>query len=385
MKVVIVTAYYAPMNVPRAFRATELSREFARRGHHVTVINATTLVNCCGEYLVEKDVDRISLINLGILKLRNGQQNDFKFVKYSRWDDWVKKKLFYFTTNSWLYLYWKLKKYLIFSEKYDLLISVGLPFAIHWGVADKIKRLNIADCYIADYGDPFSKYNHAITVAKYFQWIEKRCIDKFDFISVPTDKAVDSYLWLKPIEQIKVIPQGFDFKEVRCGEYLKNQVPTFAFAGLFYSDIRNPHILFDYLCGCKADFRFIIYTNTSVADSFLCIEPYIKRLGNKLELRNIIPRIDLIYELSKMDFIINMNNATSNQVPSKLIDYSLSKRSVFSFSQNGFDIERFTRFLSSQYDNNDAIDISVFNIIRIVDQYEQVYKSKIESNEWSDK
>lgn len=43
LRIVIVTAYYYPLNVPRAFRATELAHEFARRGHQVTVINALIL------------------------------------------------------------------------------------------------------------------------------------------------------------------------------------------------------------------------------------------------------------------------------------------------------------------------------------------------------
>lgn len=81
--------------------------------------------------------------------------------------------MFYISTNKWFYLYLKVKNLLTFEQKYDLLISIGLPFAIHWAVAHKIAGRNIADCYVADYGDPFSKFNIATKVAPYFQFIEK--------------------------------------------------------------------------------------------------------------------------------------------------------------------------------------------------------------------
>ena len=76
------------------------------------------------------------------------------------------------------------------------------------------------------------------------------------------------------------------------------------------------------------DFRFVIYTNLSSADSYSCLEPYVRKLGAKLELRHSIPRLDLIYCLSSMDFIVNVNNASENQIPSKLIDYKLSGRPI---------------------------------------------------------
>ena len=37
-RILIVSRSFYPDNSPRAFRTTELSKEFARQGHHVTVI-----------------------------------------------------------------------------------------------------------------------------------------------------------------------------------------------------------------------------------------------------------------------------------------------------------------------------------------------------------
>ena len=42
--------------------------------------------------------------------------------------------------------------------------------------------------------------------------------------------------------------------------------------------------------------------------------------------------------MSKMDFLINLENLNKEQSPSKLIDYAISKRPIFSFNQNNFNI-----------------------------------------------
>ena len=79
---------------------------------------------------------------------------------------------------------------------------------------------------------------------------------------------MSSYLWLKEEKSIKVIPQGFNFDDIRLAEYQRNPIPTFGYAGLFYSDIRSPKNLFEFLCSLDFDFRFVIYTNLSSADSY---------------------------------------------------------------------------------------------------------------------
>lgn len=379
MKIAIVTAYYYPLNVPRAFRATELAREFARMGHVVTVYNAINVLDAEGNLLSKECMypDNLVLKNLGVYHWRQtNKKNSIKLPFYiNKAFNYFKKITYYFSTNNWLQFYARFNKILYFDDKYDLLISIGLPFAVHWGVSNKIYGRNVADCYIADYGDPFSKYNKSIKVAKYFSWIEKRAIDKFDYITIPIEKAVGSYTWLKERDKIRVIPQGFNFEEIKLGQYSQNEQITFAYAGLFYSDIRNPKSFLDFLCECDFDFRFIIYTDINVVDSYMCIMPYIKKLGRKIILRPVIPRVDLIYQLSMMDFLININNAASNQNPSKLIDYSLTKRPIFSLSQDSFETERFLNFCKRTYDSRDLLNIEAYNIKNVARQYMSLYET----------
>lgn len=372
MKIAIVTAYYEPIPTPRAFRAAELAKEFARRGYEVTVYNTTSVIQDGKN--ISQGSEGVKLINLDIIQMQLTASVGKNKTRKKWYRLVVKKILFYYTTNSWLKILFGLKQKLFFADQYDLLISIGLPFTVHWGVSCKIKSREIARCYVADYGDPFSRFNRSIKVAKYFQWIEKRVARRFDYIAIPTIRAKKSYLWLKDKDNIKVIPQGFNYDEVRLVEYHKNLIPTFGYAGLFYSDIRNPANLFEFLCSLDFDFRFVIYTNLEVADSYSCIEPYIKKLGEKLELRHHIPRLDLIYCLSSMDFIINVDNATDNQTPSKLIDYTLSGRPIFSLSQHSFDSEKFLRFCTFHFEGEEKVDISGFDIRHVASQFEVLAK-----------
>ena len=194
----------------------------------------------------------------------------------------------------------------------------------------------------------------------------------FDYISIPTESARKSYLWLKPDKNIKIIPQGFNFDNINRAEYRPNQIPTFGYAGLFYQGIREPKVLLDYLSTRKEDFRFVIYTNTAALESMSCILPYAELLKEKLVIHNNIPRLELITEFSKMDFLVNINNATSNQIPSKLSDYTLTGRPIFSFSQDKFEIEKFESFCHGDYSSFQTIDISAYNIKTVADQFEHL-------------
>ena len=61
---------------------------------------------------------------------------------------------------------------------------------------------------------------------------------------------------------------------------------------------RDLKLFLDYLASLSVDFLFIVYTNQN--DWF---ERYKKTLGNKLEINGFIERLDLIYEMSKADFL----------------------------------------------------------------------------------
>ena len=104
------------------------------------------------------------------------------------------------------------------------------------------------------------------------------------------------------------------------------------------------------------------------------LNKYIKLLGNKLVIHNMIPREDAIYELSKMDFLINLENLSESQAPSKLIDYGLTGRPVYSFDQLNFSMETLSKFLNADYRLTTSIDLVPFDIRNVAEQFLQLSK-----------
>jgi hypothetical protein len=220
---------------------------------------------------------------------------------------------------------------------------------------------------VAEYSDPFSNQSYSKMFLAY-KTLEKYVIKSFDYIVVPTPKAISSYLNMKDVNNIKVIPQGFDFNDIKITQYKNNPVPTFSYAGIFYDKIRNPEFFFQHLTKLTSDFRFIVFARKTNFTAEV-LQKYKSLLGEKLVIHYDLPRLDLINELSKMDFLINLDNNTSSQVPSKLIDYSLSGRPIYSTSQDSFNQAVFNDFLNGNYETQLVMDINDFNIENVAKQF----------------
>jgi hypothetical protein len=254
------------------------------------------------------------------------------------------------------------------AEKgYDLLISVAVPHPIHWGVAKVIsKNRALTKTWVADCGDPYMG-DKADSFKKlfYFQYVEKWFCKKANYITVPTEGSVDAY-YPEFHDKIKVIPQGFNFEETILFEGpVSNAVPTFGYAGGFIPGIRDPRELLDFLCKYEHPYKFIIYTSNT--DMIL---PYVAASNNRIELRAYIPRETLLFELSKMDFLLNINNGTNVQTPSKLIDYALTRRPVLSIDKGKLDTALIEKFLRGDYsDRFEMGDMEKYNIKNVARQF----------------
>jgi hypothetical protein len=129
MRILIVTRSFFPENSPRAFRATELSKEFARQGHEVVVLTLK-------KPEIHNDFERafnVTINDLGRLRLKS--------------PDFGNSRLGFFLTRAFyrllslsieypdIELVYKVKKALKGVKDYDLLVSIAVPYPIHWGVA----------------------------------------------------------------------------------------------------------------------------------------------------------------------------------------------------------------------------------------------------------
>lgn len=357
MKILVVSGYFYPENTPRAFRTTELVKEFSRIGHEVTL------------YVPKREFDYTKFTNSYPIKIRyfNPIQKKRVFTGLSILDRII------FHYENWLIDYPSLKsmnlvKKAIHNETgYDFIITIAVPHYIHWAVGKIYAQGGvIAKKWIADCGDPFML---AGTVTHrpplWFKPLEKRWCRLCDYISVPTDTSYQGY-YPQYRNKIRIIPQGFNFDDIVLPKYTKNDIPSFAFAGSLIKGKRDPRRFLEWLATINIPFRLYVYGNN--VDQFF--GPFKQYLGDRLIINNSIPRRQLLVTLSKMDFLLNIDNGTNIQTPSKIIDYTLVRRPILTIDSYDIKQEYFMEFMQGDYTHKDAeIDISKYDIHKVARQF----------------
>lgn len=338
-KILIVCRWFYPENTPRAHRATELAKEFSVQGHSVTVL--TPKETELHEQFEHEH--QLTIKDLGKSRWRNPNFGNSKLGGFmSRATTRLLQLSIEYPNIEWFF---KVKNALHTESGYDLLISIAVPYPVHWGVAKVWKRCNNkAKTWIADCGDPYMG-NTTDSFKKwfYFKWVEKWFMRKADFITIPVESARNAY-YKEFHPKIHIISQGFKIENTDYSKYYKpNEVPSFIYAGGFIPNIRDPRPFLDYLVTLNRDFRFYIYTNNRPL-----VETYINKLGEKLIVSDYIIREDLLQRIASMDFVVNFDNNTQTAVPSKLIDYAIAERPVLNIKKE-LDKENIVRFLDGDY------------------------------------
>lgn len=340
-KILIVCRAFYPGNWPRAFRPTELAKEYARQGHVVTVI--TPKVEVHAEF--EKKYG-IAIKDLGRTKWKGFELKGNKFL--------VLVKKIINRLLSWLLEYpnielmYVVAKALRSEKDYDLLISIAKPYMIHWGVAKAISRdRNLTRYWVADCGDPYLKSADSdINPPFYFHWVDSWFLRKVDFVAIPIKEALSAYNQ-KYIDKFRIIPQGFRFEDIKLYEGpLNKENVIFGYAGMFIPGKRDPSELLEFLNSLDSTykFEFNIYTHSP-----WLIEPYSKISNGRIKLHPVMSREDVLYELSKMHFVVNFENSGTTQSPSKLIDYGILKKPVLSVKYKELDKANVLQFLKGDY------------------------------------
>jgi hypothetical protein len=127
----------------------------------------------------------------------------------------------------------------------------------------------------------------------------------------------------------------------------------------------------DYLLELKhIQFKFVIYTPYTDL-----IDKYRDLLKEKIEIRKPIPRDQLLKELSKMDFLLNLENVdTPTAIPSKLIDYSISQRPILSINPNNIDKVKILEFLAKDYTKQYKVEnINQYHVDSVIRKFEELF------------
>jgi hypothetical protein len=339
LKVAIVSASFYPQNSPRAFRATELAKEFARQGHEVKVLTHRD-EKVHGPF---EEKYKLVVADLGKRRWRPVRVKGKGINRLTRRLLWRSLGLLFEYPD--IELYRMVRKALGKEPHFDLLISIAIPYPVHWGVAAaRSASGNVADTWVADCGDPYvGQENDTFRVPFYFAQVEKWFMRKADYISVPVQGAIDAY-FPEFHPKIRVIPQGFRLEDYHFPETRRtNSIPTFAYAGVFIPGRRDPGEFIGYLKSLDRDFRFHIYTRTPHLVNGL------EKTERRIVVHDPVPREELLQELWHMDFLVNFENAGTRQTPSKLIDYLLLNLPVISVKTGSLDRAMVAEFLSGDY------------------------------------
>ncbi|NLD64908.1 MAG: glycosyltransferase family 4 protein [Bacteroidales bacterium] len=360
-RILIVCRSFFPEISPRSFRATELAKEFARQGHDVTILFPTN----GGDYTEFEKIHNVKIKDLGTLRFKPIQLNGGGPVLLLRRA--LRRTLQVLFEYPDIQLMFMVAKALKNERGHDLLISIAVPHPIHWGVAKAWKKGNsIAKKWIADCGDPFM-LARLDTFHKpfYFKYFEKSFCRKCDYITIPVETAKTPY-YPEFHDKIRVIPQGFRLDEIddMPAFVKKHEYPRFAYAGNFIPGRRDPKALLDHLSKMKDYFKFFIFSS-----HLSMINGYKTQLNDKLELREPLPRVELLKVLTTMDFLVNIDNNTNEQIPSKLIDYAIAGRPVMNIRKDT-DLTVVDEFLSGDYAKRMMLeDLKKYDIRNVAAQF----------------
>ena len=365
MKIHIITGHFYPQLHPRAFRANELALEFARRGYDVTVTNCWTIDNFdYNQYALDYNI-KIRNLNFFITKDNNIKGAFSGNNKFSCFAKFLKD---YLLAGRTLINARKLSQLINIEKDTDLVISLATPFTSILGLSYYIQKKGKKFVAIGDSGDPFYGSKQS-PKAPWFYYIEKMAYKKLDYLTIPTANAIPIYSKVIDVNKIKIIPQGFNMDNVLLNKEEILPCPIkFAYAGVFYWDIRNPQFLFEYLNNLDVNFEFYLYQREQ-DDKLISLIDSLPNLKNKIFIKYSIPRNELLYALSKVHFLINIENQSNTQIPSKLIDYAITERPIFSCKSANFSPLIFDEFLKGNYEHRMVIDKNDYNIKFLVDKF----------------
>ncbi len=354
MRILIVCKAFHPDRSPRASRATELAKEFVRQGHEVTVLSHGRDYDYRG-FLQEYPIRMESHGKLRWPSLREMKGLGDLPRKLER-------LLYMLFDYPHLEIAGKVAKALRNKQGYDLLISIAVPYPVHWGVA-RARSANhpIAQVWAADCGDPFMGNTlESFRYPFYMGHVERWFMRKADYVVIPTEGARQAY-FPEFHGKIRVIPQGFEMDGAPVHDFPPtNPRPTFAYAGgVSKAGVRSPVKLLEFLASSGADFSSHWYL-TSGAEA---VQPFATQMPDRVNIHQPLPRRDLLAELSQMDFLLNFDNGTEHQKPSKLIDYGLTGRPILNIDASRPDTALVQDFLSGDHSGSlDMGDLRSYDI-----------------------
>ncbi|PKP62122.1 hypothetical protein CVT91_00620 [Candidatus Atribacteria bacterium HGW-Atribacteria-1] len=363
MKVLIVIYSYYPKISPRAFRWSAISEYLVKKGNDVDVICAWSpglirneRINCVNIYrvgntpieIIRNRYNKNIFKKNKILKKNTELKNVLSLVKWVNINIW-RKICWPDPICLWFFPAIKKAKELVKINKYNVLISVSLPFTPHL-IGLKIKKYYPGITWVMDIGDPFyflysTPTNNHKLYKKINYLIESKSLKCADRIAVTTRGTLEKYINIFPesTRKIHVIPpliSSTNKIKSKNSIFINHDKIKLVFMGTMYKKIRNPRFLlkvFNKLLDTNLAERLELHIFGNINDCFDFFIPCKEILNKKIFIHGKVNHEIALQALSDADFLINIGNTVSYQLASKVAEYANSGKPIINFSENKMD------------------------------------------------
>ncbi len=335
MKILIITPYFKPYENPRAYRWTQVAMHLQKGGHEVHVLTSDD--HKLGDETNGLSIHRISYSTPDKAFFQNKSATRGAwipdFVK-SR----IKRHIWPDESKTWIRPAFQLGTQVCSDHQIEMIISVSMPFSSHC-IAHQLKQ-KFSLPWLADIGDPFEiGKQHNFSKKRSEQ--EKNILSQSNAISVTTQSLADVYTTSLSHHQNHVYLIGpmsspmMDVPPVRRSRQ-KDAPIKLGYFGTFYRNVREPYPLIQGVNLLAQELKkqnLELHTFGDIKAQFL------NRIHSQINCTNVrliahpnVPRSNVIQTMQNLDALISVGNKNPNQIPSKVVDYVLSRRPIIHFS-----------------------------------------------------
>jgi len=355
MKILMVTANFAPRGASPAIRTVNLVKYLTASGFVVKVITydekTLTLFSPPDPILISKVPAGVEVVRVhpGPLRKYLSKRMRHEERSLSEWKESINRSLMISLlipdphvdamVNFFIHGVRQIKDFVP-----DIMLTHGYPFSMHI-VGSLLKRRYPHIRWIADYGDPWSGNPVSeLPRPRWRQWLDYRLEETMlkvvDWVTVTTEATKQLYEIHFPflVGRISVIPMGFDHEEIKAvtpfprppGE--ESRI-WFVYTGRLYPEARDPKSFIQAVAT-------LIQKDPSVVNRlrvFLVgeVHPTIKRLICGAQARYVFRFVkwgsvaESIAWMKTADYLLLFGNKGGIQVPGKVYQYIGTGKPIF--------------------------------------------------------
>lgn len=375
-RVLIISFSYAPMLNARAFRWTALAGHLAESGWEVDVVTswqpgaasedrAGLRVHRAGWRWAEQLRKRLRQERRQLPAARTGRTSLFaRLLQGTRHHVW---RHLYWPDASCLW-YWPARRValeLVRKRSHDVIISVSPGFTAVM-VGQAVLRACPQARWVVDIGDPFSLQvdaapNNRALYGALNRRAERRALRRAELITVTTPQTSARYAQAFPetASKLQVIPPLLSIPPAEPGAPLFAQDGTIrlVYVGTLYRGLREPQFLLELykgLSGRRPGVRYELHLYGDTHEFASLLDEWRQRLPGTLHVHGMVARETIARAVEAADLLVNIGNSSSDQLPSKVVEYAASGKPILNLARSPDDSSAF--FLESYPDKLTLFD-----------------------------